>query len=163
MAYLSRLTCFVSISCTRSERNGARGTKLIEEKHYVWKWKRGQLAIRENVGAVIVKVAIDCRRLGFKAILDFDRLLRLADNADLEKLEDFASIEVYELDEQAFPSQGAQVTAEHLKGFVRRELRMDRRKGFVRNISSRGGFEQFLWSLSRCTPILYNTNSDGHI
>ena len=35
------------------------------------------------------------------------------------------------------------------------ELRADRRKGFVRNISSRSGFDQFLWLLSRCTPVPY--------
>src|SRR5262249_20816203 len=71
---------------------------------------------------------------------------------DLEKLDDFASIEIFE---EENPRPGTVITAEHLKGFVRRELRVDRRKGFVRNISSRSGLEQFLWSLSRCTPIAY--------
>lgn len=137
-------------------RSGPRGEKLEEGRHYVWKRKRSQLVIHEDVGAVTLKVTVDCKRLGFKAILDFDQLLRLADNADLEKLEDFASIEVYEIAEQS-PLPGTRVTAEHLKSFVRRELRTERRKGFVRNISSHGGYEQFLWSLSRCTPIPYTT------
>ncbi|HEV8716418.1 MAG TPA: ATP-binding protein [Candidatus Binatia bacterium] len=144
------------LSC-EVRRSGPRGEKLEEGRHYTWKRKRSQLAIHEDVGAVTLKVRVDCKHLGFKAVLDFDQLLRLADNADLEKLEDFASIEVYEIDEQS-PPPGTRVTAEQLKSFVRRELRMERRKGFVRNISSRGGYAQFIWSLSRCTPIPYVTS-----
>jgi hypothetical protein len=90
--------------------------------------------------------------LGFKAALDFDRLLRLADNADLEQVDDFAAIDVYE---RQGVRAGTTITAERLKGFVRRDLRADRRKGFVRNIGSRGGYEQLLWHLSRCTPVPY--------
>src|SRR5262249_23912673 len=43
-----------------------------------------------------------------------------------------------------------------LKDFVRKELRAGRRKGFVRNIGSLSGFDQFTWHLSRCTPIRYS-------
>jgi len=86
--------------------------------------------------------------------------LRLADNADLEKLDHFAAIEVFERAEGK-AGGGTSVTAGQLKGFVRRELRADRRKGFVRNISSRGGYEQFLWSLSRCTPVPYRSPSEA--
>ena len=48
----------------------------------------------------------------------------------LEKLDDFASIEVFEKEGLG----RTVITAEQLKGFVRRELRLDRRKVFVRNI-----------------------------
>ena len=51
-----------------------------------------------DVGPVILKVRFDCKGLAFRADLDFDKLLRLADNADLEKLDDFASIDVFEHD-----------------------------------------------------------------
>jgi len=114
---------------------------------------------------VTVRFKIDCKRLAFRAILDFERLLRLADNADLEKLDDFATIEVYEVGDHESTS-GTRITAENLKSFVRRELRADRRKGFVRNICSRSGFEQLLWFLSRCTPIPYrpsDNNTNGNV
>ena len=135
-------------------RGGPRGEKLKEGQHYAWKRRRNQLIIEQDVGPVFVRLSVDCKRLTFKATLDFDRLLRLADSADLEKLEDFAVIEVSGIGEPSSTS-GTRVKADQLKSFVRRELRMERRKGFVRNISSRGGFEQFLWSLSRCTPLPY--------
>lgn len=115
-----------------------------------------------KLGPVTVKIGFNCKGLKFRAELDFDKLLKLADNADLEKLDDFASIEVKE----EKWSGGTVITADHLKGFVRRELRTDRRKGFVRNIGSRSGLEQLRWLLSRCTPLGYLTpaeNPNSHI
>ncbi len=140
-----RLTCEV-------RRSGKNGGKLVEGRDYHWNKKRLRLSVDQDVGAVTVKVRFDCTGLAFEAYLDFDQLLRLADNADLEKLDDFASIDVFE---QTAPQVGTVITAEQLKPFVRRELRADRRKGFVRNITSRSGFEQFQWFLSRCTPVPY--------
>ena len=137
-------------------RTGPRRTLLKEGRDYTWRRGRRQLAIPKDVGPVKVKLAVDCNQVVFKALLDFDRLLCLADNADLEKIEDFASIEIYDRKTQP-PFSGTRVCAEQLKDFVRRELRMEQRKGFVRNIGSRSGFEQFRWSLSRCTPIPYMT------
>src|SRR5262249_58789578 len=116
---------------------------------YQWNRKGTRLSVSEDVGPVTVKLRFDCKGLAFRAYLDFDKLLQLADNADLEKLDAFASIDVFERDE---PRGGSVITSEQLKPLVRRELRVDRRKGFVRNISSRSGLEQFLWSLSTGTP-----------
>ncbi len=135
-------------------QNRSHGKKLKEGQQYRWKRKRTQLSIDQDVGPVTLNVTVDCKDLAFKAALEFERLLRLADQADLEKLEDFAAVEVYEISEQN-PWSGTRVTAEQLKSFVRRDLRVERRKGFVRNVSSRGGFEQFLWYLSRDTPVPY--------
>jgi hypothetical protein len=144
-----RLSCEV-------RRAGKRGGKLEDGRDFQWNRKGTRLSINA-VGPVSVKVRFDCKGLSFRAYLDFDKLLRLADNADLEKLDDFASIDVFEREK----SRGTVITAEQLKGFVRRELRMDRRKGFVRNISSRSGLEQFLWFLSRCTPVPYATPAEN--
>ena len=146
-----RLSCVV-------RRTGKRGGKLEEGVDYQWNRKGTRLSVSQDVGPVIVKVRFDCKGLAFRAYLDFDKLLQLADNADLEKLDDFASIEVFERDG---PGSGTVITAEQLKSFVRRELRVDRRKGFVRNISSRSGLEQFLWSLSRCTPVPYASPAEN--
>ncbi len=139
-----RLTCIV-------QRVG-RGTKLQEGRDYQWNKKGTRLTVTKDVGPVTLKVKVDCAGLRFKAILDFERLLRLADSADLEKLDDFATVEVAEAPEAPV---GTTITADQLKPFVRRELRAERRKGFVRNVGSRSGLEQFLWTLSRCTPVPY--------
>jgi hypothetical protein len=139
-------------------RSAKRGGKLEEGRDYHWSRKGTRLSFSQDVGPVTVKVRFDCKGLAFRAFLDFDKLLQLADNADLEKLDDFASIDVFEQDN--WKSETV-ITAEHLKNFVRRELRTDRRKGFVRNISSRSGLEQFLWQLSRCTPVPYATPAEN--
>jgi hypothetical protein len=102
---------------------------------------------------------VDCRKLAFRATLDFDRLLKLADNADLEKLSDFTLIEVFSLPRES--SCGTRISVEQLKPFVKRELRAERRKGFVRNVASRSGLEQLVWHLSRCTPIDYQKGLEG--
>jgi hypothetical protein len=140
-----RLNCQV-------RRASGKGGKLEEGRDFQWNRKRTRLSVSQNVGPVTIHARVECKGLGFRASLDFEKLLRLADNADLEKLDDFASIEMFE---HGDGTPGTVITAEQLKGFVRRELRADRRKGFVRNISSRSGLEQFLWALSRCTPVPY--------
>jgi hypothetical protein len=144
------------LSCQIRRVGPGRG-KLREGRDYLWKRKGTRLSLGKGIGPVAVALSVDCRGLGFKATLDFAQLLRLADNADLEKLDDFASIEVYQAPEQA--RRGTTITAEQLKGFARRELRADRRKGHVRNIGSRSGLEQFVWFLSRCTPLPYSIPS----
>jgi Histidine kinase-, DNA gyrase B-, and HSP90-like ATPase len=148
-----RLSCEVQV-----RRSGKRAGKLEEGRDFQWNRKRTKLSINQDVGPVTLKVRFDCNGLAFRACLDFDKLLKLADNADLEKLDDFASIDVTE---QECSIGATVITAEHLKSFVRRELRADRRKGFVRNIGSRSGLEQFMWSLSRCTPIPYATQAEN--
>ena len=142
-----RLTCEI-------RRTGKRSSKLEEGRDYQWNRKGTRLSIPGEGGTVSLKLIVDCTGLAFAAVLDFDKLLRLADTADLEKLDDFATIEVFERNDGQ-PASGTTITAEHLKPFVRRELRSDRRKGFVRNVGSRTGLEQFVWLLSRCAPVPY--------
>jgi hypothetical protein len=143
---------------------GGRRNKLTEGKHFRWDPKKCRVIFDQDFGPVTVKLTVDCRALAFRACLDFERLLKLADNADLEKLDDFASIEVYEHPAKA--SLGTRITAEQLKNFVRRELRADRRKGFVRNVASRAGLEQFTWpfldvhpSATPCRPRIKTSSS----
>ena len=140
-----RLSCEV-------RRSGKRGGKLRKDATTNGTAKGHGFQSTRTSAQSRSKLRFDCKGLAFRAYLDFDKLLQLADNADLEKLDDFASIDVFERDG---PRTGTVITAEQLKNFVRRELRVDRRKGFVRNISSRSGLEQFLWFLSRCTPVPY--------
>ncbi len=149
---LPRLSC-------EARKAGSRGRKLEETRDYHWNRKRTRLTFAEGVGPVTVTVRVDCAGLAFRATLDFRELLRLADNADLEKLDEFATIEVFERVASEGPA-GSSITAEQLKPFVRRELRADRRKGPVRNVSSRSGYAQLLWHLSRCAPLPYGAPAD---
>jgi hypothetical protein len=90
----------------------------------------------------------------FRAILNFERLLESADRADLDKLAEFASIEIKQL-QKSETFRGTRITVYNLKSFVRRELRTKRRKGNVRNVASRDGLERLKWHLSRCSPVRY--------
>ena len=130
----------------------------VAPTYYELNANSGRLAFMKNFGPVDIAITIDCNRLGFQATLDFDRLLKLADTADLEKLSDFTLIEIRELPRRS--EGGTTVAIEGLKSFVKRELTAGRRKGFVRNVASRSGFEQVVWHLSRCTPIGYTTARD---
>jgi hypothetical protein len=140
------------LSCEVQKSKG----KLQEGRDYQWNRKGTKLTINKAAGGVTLRIRFNCKGIAFRAKLDFAKLLQLADSADLEKLDDFASIEMFESE-----SAGTVITAEHLKNFVRRELRSDRRKGFVRNIGSRSGLEQFLWLLSRCTPVCFAASSEN--
>lgn len=151
------LTERVSLTVTRV----GRAKKILRENRaFVWQPKRGKLVLKNSGGPVTVLVKVDCRKLKFTSVLDFDKLLRLADNADLEKLDDFASIEVSHA-AGSISGHRTVIIAEGLRPFVRKDLRSERRKGFVRNISSYSGYEQFVWSLSRCTPVRYRTAADS--
>jgi len=135
---------------------GGRIGELVPGKHFKVDIIKRQLKIVRRVGAVRPRLSFDCKNIAFRATLDFERLLELADKADLDKLAAFASIDV----RQCRPSesfQSTRITAYNLKNFVRRELRTERRKGYVRNIASHHGLERLIWYLSRCTPARYAT------
>lgn len=140
-------------------RLGSKGGKLEEGTHFSWNRARTRLKVLHDVGPVEIRLSFDCSRLGFEAVLDFHRLLQLADTADLETLDDFATVELFETEEKE--PGGTRIVVEKLKAFVRTELRTDRKKGFVRNIGSRSGLEHFLWYLSRSAPIPYKLPLDG--
>src|SRR6185437_15038985 len=109
------LTDVVSIQVLHGEK---RDKKLVAGRDFVLK-RTGRLSVTSRVGPVTVSIAVTCTNLAFAAILDFERLLALADAADLEKIDDFASIDVRIVtDSERF--QGTRITADKLKPFVRR-------------------------------------------
>lgn len=142
--------------CCKITQISGRIGELTLGKHFRVDVARRQLKITRRVGPVRLRFFFDCQNLAFRAALDFERLLDLADRADLDKLDEFASIEIWQR-RKSESFQGTRITAQNLKGFVRRELRTERRKGYVRNIASRDGLERLIWYLSRCTPVRYAT------
>jgi len=140
--------------------SGKKRRERLSKPRLTFERGKALLHLGSNIGSAQISLKVDCEGLGFRAFLDFDRLLRLADTANLEELEDFASIEVFEVEDKA-GRPGTRITAHQLKAFVRRELRAGKRRGYVRNVASRGGLEQFTWQLSRCTPVSYNRDGNG--
>ena len=143
------------LKCKVNQISGRIG-ELIPGKHFKVDATKQQIRISRPVGAIRLRLAFDCKNLTFRAILDFERLLELADKTDLDKLDEFASIEIRQR-RKSDSFRGTCITAHDLKPFVQRELQTERRKGYVRNIASRDGLERLMWSLSRCTPVRYAT------
>lgn len=138
----------ISVNVTKGS-----STQSLASRHYKFEPAQCRLRFPEYRGPVSVRLKVDCRSIAFRATLDFSRLLKLADQANLEQLSDFALIDVFSCEKKRKP--GTSITVDGLKPFVRRELRSDRRRGNVKNVVSLSGLEQFNWHLSRCTPVRY--------
>src|SRR5262249_21144273 len=120
------------LNCKVSQVDGRIGDLTLGQ-HFRVDREKHHVKVTRPFAAVSVRLSFDCKNLAFRATLDFEHLLALADKADLDKLAAFASIDV----RSCSPSEsfyGTRITAHNLKSFVRRELRAERRKGNVRNI-----------------------------
>jgi hypothetical protein len=113
---------------------------------------------RNNDDVVEIRYTIDCRDLEFNASIDFDYLLSLENKADLSELDEFCSLDIYALPrrDSRIQQQYTKVALGGLKPFVIRDLKAPRKAGRVRNVESESGLDQFIWHLSRCTPIKYD-------
>jgi hypothetical protein len=145
-----RLTCHL---LPRPDRRGPRRRTPLR-----FDPRAAAFIVPRSSGDVAVRYSFDCSNLQFEAELDFDQLLMMADQADLDKLSEFARIDIREVHREGF-RKGTTIEIHNLKSFVRRELKSERRKGNVKNIGSQGGFASFLWGLSRCTPVEYASPS----
>lgn len=116
------------------------------------------LPSRSPSAEIEVKYKLNCRDLEFKATIDFDYLLSLENKKDLEEIQDFCNIDVYEIEpgDERIEQQYARITLFGLKPFVIRELGSAQRQGYVRNIESKAGVDRFIWNLKRCVPVEYD-------
>ena len=121
-----------------------RSGPLEHPRHFKLDLSAMKIIFNRAVGPVRINIRVDCRALRFRAALDFDRLLRLADKVDLERVNEFAVVDVFEQPRNRL-TRGTRIVGSNLKDFVRRELRSGGRKGYVRNVASRSGLEQFIW------------------
>jgi hypothetical protein len=145
---------FDDIKVSIKQEKGKIG-RLSEVTHFrVDATSRTVQFLRPVAGPLKLTLSVTCASIAFRATLDFGRLLELADKADLDKIEQFATMELFPQHQSNRP-KGTYITAKRLMPFVRRELQGERRKGHVRNVASRSGIEQFTWHLARCTPIAY--------
>jgi hypothetical protein len=121
----------------------------IELSAGVWRKFRGQ--------TLIVQYSVDCRAVDVQATIDYDYLLSLEDDRNLETLQDFCRVRLVPSDDATKPSP-TRVTL-HLREFVQRELQAPQRRGRVRNMASASGLDRFLWNLSRSVPVSYELSS----
>jgi hypothetical protein len=106
---------------------------------------------------VDIEYSIKCNDLLLRATIDFDYLLSLENKKDLEEIEDFCTVEICELPEgnENREAHFTRITLHGLKDFVARDLRADRKSGYVRNVESYPGLARFIWHLRRCIPVKY--------
>ncbi|HID64936.1 MAG TPA: hypothetical protein EYP49_19630 [Anaerolineae bacterium] len=149
---LASFTTVQAVRCEPAELTPAEYRQdglTVELSPEVWRKFRGQ--------SLIVQYAVDCRAVDLQATIDYDYLLSLEDNHNLEMLQDFCHIRLV-------PGAGAtkppstRVTL-HLREFVQRELQAPQRRGRVRNVASASGLDRFLWHLSRSVPVSYELSS----
>jgi len=101
-----------------------------------------------------VRYTVDTRQVDTQVVIDYDYLLSLKDDHNLETLQDFCRVHLAPHN----ASTGLRFTrvSLHLHEFVQRELQAPRRRGRVRNLASGSGLHRFLWHLSRNIPVSYN-------
>jgi hypothetical protein len=122
----------------------------IELSAKIWQRYRNQ--------TVTVKYSVDARGMNLLATIDYDYLLGLEDDSNLEMLEDFCQVRLVT---NTGPEQSpfTRVTL-HLREFTIQELQSPPKRGWVRNISSGSGLDHFLWHLSRSIPVPYNLTQE---
>jgi hypothetical protein len=101
-----------------------------------------------------IQYSVDCRRVDVQATIDYNYLLALDDNRNLETLQDFCRVRL--IPHATTPLPHFTQVKLHLREFVQRELQAPQRKGWVRNRASGGGLDRFLWHLSRNVPVSYD-------
>ena len=138
------LAPFTTMQAARSEYDQDGPT--LELSAEAWRKFRGR--------TLTVQYAVDCHAVDLQAIIDYDYLLGLEDNHNLETLQDFCRVRLVPNTDPAKPPF-TRVTL-HLRQFVQRELQAPQRRGRVRNVASASGLDRFLWHLSRSVPVAYD-------
>ncbi|MBD3181452.1 hypothetical protein GF312_04115 [Candidatus Poribacteria bacterium] len=125
------------------------GIKFRREFHY------------DRAARLEVNYCINCSDIKIEAVIDFDYLLSLENQIDLEKIRDFCNIKIEQLSNPDIINKHyTKIVLQKLKPFVISELGAAKKNGNVRNISSQDGITQFVWELSRCIPVKYDLPSN---
>jgi len=112
------------------------------------------IEVTTDVSDLTIQYTVNCGRVDVQASIDYDYLLNLRDNHNLETLQDFCHIRLTSRADLTKPPF-TRITL-HLHKFVQRELQAPQRRGHVRNVASIAGLDRFLWHLSRSVPLSYN-------
>lgn len=150
---LARFTTVQAVRCGTVELTSTEYTQdglTIELSAEAWSRFRGQ--------TLTIQYTVDCRAMDTQVAIDYDYLLSLEDDRNLEALEDFCRVRFVPRDNDATRPSRTRVTL-RLRQFVQRELQASRRRGRVRNMASASGLDRFLWHLSRSVPVSYELSS----
>lgn len=117
------------------------------------------LILNRDEEHIVITFNLDSSRFILKAEMDFKYLLDGEVEKSLEQVDDFCSLSVSEVpaDEMAFTS----VTLLDIKEFVQDLLKQPSKRGNVRNIASKSGFDQFIWNLTQAIPVKYDVPCDN--
>ena len=105
---------------------------------------------------IAIQYLIDFSQIDVFATIDYNYLLGLNDNFNLDNLDNFCHVKLIDHTPSKL-SHFTRITL-YLRDFVQQELKTAKKRGRVRNIVSESGIDNFLWNLSRSTPISYNLN-----
>lgn len=139
----------VELAATEYHHNGIAIELLPEGEHKV----KGQ--------TLTIRYTSDWHGIELQATIDYNYLLSLEDERNLESLHDFCDIRLVASREEVEPALSAglgrnyTIVTLHLREFVQSELQSPQRRGRVRNVASASGLERFLWNLSRSVPVSY--------
>lgn len=131
----------IELTLTEYKQDGLKVELSVE----TWRKFRGH--------TLTIQYTVDCRAVDVQATIDYDYLLSLEDDRNLETLQDFCCVRLVPSTDMTKPSV-TRVTL-HPREFVRRELQAAQRRGRVRNVASVSGLDSFLWHLSRSVPVSY--------
>ncbi len=149
----------LKVQSVRVSRNG--GWETVNKRSYSLQAGRlvfRTLPSRSPSAEIEVKYKLNCRDLEFRATINFDYLLSLENKKDLEEIQDFCDLDIYEINpkDECVEQQYTRITLSGLKPFVVREFSSVQRQGYVRNIESKAGVDRFIWNLRRCIPVEYD-------
>lgn len=116
-------------------------------------WRRIKELAPSSLPVLNVKYTVDCRAIELRATIDYDYLLNLQDDHNLETVRDFCQVRLNPHSDIA-RSAGTQIKL-YLREFVQQELLSPQRRGRVRNMGSASGLARFLWDLGRSIPVSY--------
>jgi hypothetical protein len=115
------------------------------------------IEVTTDVSDLTIQYTVNCGCVDVQASIDYDYLLNLRDNHNLETLQDFCHIRLTPRADLTQPPF-TRITLQ-LHKFVQHELQAPQRRGHVRNVASFAGLDRFLWHLSRSVPLPYNLSS----
>ena len=135
----------IELTPTEYKQDGLKVELSVE----TWRKFRGH--------TLTIQYTVDCRAVDVQATIDYDYLLSLEDDRNLETLQDFCCVRLVPSTDTTKPS--LTLVTLHLREFVQQELQAPQRRGRVQNVASANGLDRFLWHLSRSVPVSYELSS----
>lgn len=96
---------------------------------------------------------IDLSKVIISAEINFEHLLSLHESINLLTQKDFCSLHIKKAPQLQYNKTFTRIKLDGLNLNAINSLKHSNKSGFVRNIQSKNGLEQFVWHLSRAIPV----------